>query len=131
MADVYGVDFLIGQAERTVLVNALDLVTPRIPYIFFENENFLHYVDLLGVENLAVARLLDPGSDLTWKLDMEMIEPVPSERIALQLSKMPLLVARPSDETVQYSSYLFYFQGKLLYEANIEEDEGALKVRKI
>ena len=131
MADLHGVDFLIGHAERAALINALALVMPRIPHLFFENEEFSHYVNLLGVKNLAVARLLDPGGDLAWKLDIEMTEPVPSEKIALQLSRAPLLVARPSNEVDQYSSYLFYFQEQLLYEAFVEEQEGVLKVKKI
>ena len=130
MAGLHGIDFLIGQAGRTALINALDLVTPKIPNLFFENEEFSRYVDLLGVENLAVAHLLDPGSDLAWKLDVELTEPIPSEEMARQLSRAPLLVARPSNEIDQYSSYLFYHDGELLYEAVLDEEEGALKVRR-
>lgn len=79
MNKLYGLDLFVEGGSRAKLIDAFQHVTPRIPHLFFENEDFDRYLRLLGEEGLAVAWLLDPEHELTWKVDVELTQPIPSE----------------------------------------------------
>ena len=130
MAALYGVDFFVGPADQGQLQAALRRVKPPIRHLFVGNEDFDRYLQVLAEENLVVAQPLGPNGDLQWKLDIELTEPVPSEQIAIHLSRSSLLVARPKDENAQYSPYLVYLDGKFAYEAELEYENDAFRLRR-
>lgn len=130
MIKLYGADLLIGEASRNAVVEALRSVEPRVLHVFFEHEGFDEYVEALARHNLAAVRSLPSSGGLSWKIDLELLQPFSANEIACALSRFGLIAAASEDPKASYSPYLVYEDGKFSYKAElINEDVAPQLVR--
>lgn len=116
---LYGVDMLVAGISRNDLIGRLSEPTFGVQKVFFDNEDFDAYVDLIGVQNIAVVRPIPPQGGLDFKVEIEMLAKAPVDAIARELSKSDCLAAYPENNS-GVSNYIVYYDGQFSFKAHLD-----------